>query len=106
MKTTGETFKFNSPINWEHSSGAVATISQDTESTFELFTKEGNIPSTGYGQIEWTFTDDSQQPGIEHIGVWWTNNNLDDYDGVFELPKQAIEFIQSLGVQVRPDFTC
>lgn len=106
MHTTGKIVKFNSPVNWEHSSGAVATISQDTESTFELFTKAGDIPSTGYGQIEWTFTDELQQPGIEHIGIWWTSNKLDDYGGVFELPKQAIEFIQSLGIQVGPDFTC
>lgn len=104
MKTTGKTFKFNSPLNWEHSSGLVVSISQHTESTFELFTKCGDIPHTGYGQVEWTYTTDSQQPSVEQIGIWWTNNQLDEYDGVFELPKQAVEFIQSLGIQVGPDF--
>jgi len=82
----------------------VGTISQSTESTFELFTKQGDIPRTGYGQVEWTYTTDSQQSNVEHIGIWWTNNQLDDYDGVFELPTQAIEFIQSLGIQIGPDF--
>lgn len=105
MITTGKSFRFNSPINWEHSAGLVKNVSQNAESTFELFTDTGAIPSTGSGQIEWTYTANQVEPGVEHIGIWWTDFQLVDYDGVFELPKEAVEFLQSIGIEVDTDFT-
>ena len=104
MKTTGQTAAFSSPINKEHSFGLVETISQDAKSTMELFTDDGSITATGSGQIEWVYNVGTKGEDVEHIGLWWQDNSLTDYDGVFELPKQAIQLIRQAGIQVSQDF--
>lgn len=30
-------------------------------------------------------------------GLWFVNNELEDFDGVYELPKEVIEGIEKLG---------
>ena len=105
MISTGKSFRFNSPVNWEHSTGLTGKVSQNAESTFGFFTEKGDIQLTGSGQLEWTYTAKLVEPGVEHIGIWWTDNQLVDYEGVFELPTQAVEFLESLGIKVCADFT-
>lgn len=37
-------------------------------------------------------------------GLWFENNELIDYDGVFSLPKEVIEKIEALGFIVQDSF--
>ena len=70
----------------------------------ELFTDDGTITASGSGQIEWIYNVGTKGEDMEHIGVWWKNKSLTDYDGVFDLPKQAIELMRQAGIRVGRDF--
>jgi hypothetical protein len=52
------------------------------------------------GFIEWIveFTDGRQY--VEGIGLWFDSKELVDYDGVFEIPTQALDLLESLGYNV------
>lgn len=65
MINSGKNFRFNSPVNWEHSTGLMGKVSQNTESTFEFFTEKGDMPLTISGQPEWTYTAKLVEPGIK-----------------------------------------
>lgn len=47
-----------------------------------------------------------EEHGDEYGGGLWFDNdmNLTDYDGVFELPKEVIQAIRSLGFYVGEEF--
>jgi hypothetical protein len=51
------------------------------------------------GAIE--FETESECVGI---GLTFSKNELLDYDGVFELPREAIELMESCGIKVGEDF--
>lgn len=38
------------------------------------------------------------------IGLWFEDQTLTDYDGVFELPKQAIELLEHAGYIISQEF--
>jgi hypothetical protein len=72
-------------------------------STMELFTPTGTIEkgAPGEGSIEWNAepVNDDGEGENTGIGVWWNEQlELIDYDGVFELPKEAIKFLEDLGI--------
>lgn len=46
-----------------------------------------------YGYFE------NQEHGGEG-GLWFTNNELVDYDGVYEIPKQVVMALQSMNLNV------
>lgn len=62
-------------------------------SEMELFTNDNETP-TG---IEWIVNDGEF---VEGIGLWFDGRTLTDYDGVFELPKEAIKLIRKAGYRV------
>lgn len=69
--------------------------------TMELYTANGTL-ADGSGEIEW---DIPALEETEHIGVWWNEaRELTDYDGVFCLPNEAIDLLQSLGISVSQEF--
>lgn len=51
--------------------------------------------------IEW---DIPSLDDVEEIGIWTENNVLTDYDGVFSLPKEAIQLLRDNGITVPVDF--
>lgn len=68
-------------------------------STMELFLSERFVNE---GFIEWDIP--SLNRG-ESIGLWWdAEKNLLDYDGVFSLPTEAIEFLEEQGFKVSEEF--
>jgi hypothetical protein len=90
---TNPTKTFRSPI-WKEISYSNVQLSDDTTSTLELFTcKDGSY------FIEW---DVPELEETKHIGIFVEENtkNIIDYDGVFEVPKQAIEFLKEQGFNV------
>jgi len=59
------------------------------------------IPCKDQYVIEWiVLGDESHDDEIVEIGIWTENiasKKITDCDGVFELPKQAIEFLKENG---------
>lgn len=53
-----------------------------------------------HANIEWIYNLDTSQEDSVNIGIIFDGNNVVDYDGVFELPKEAEEFLKSLGYNV------
>lgn len=92
MKSIATT-SFQSPINREYSSSStLENLLPMTESTLELFEIE-----EGYGyMIEW---DIPELEETEHIGIFCQDipKEVSDYDGVFEVPKEAIKFLEDNG---------
>jgi hypothetical protein len=41
---------------------------------------------------------------VEHIGLWFLDGDLTDYDGTMALPPQAVAMLRSYGFTVGPDF--
>lgn len=82
------TLIFNSPINKETSFGST-NLSEDVESVIEV-----TINETGDGYFEWEIEELGE---YETGGLWFEDNILTDYDGVFELPKQLIEYLENKG---------
>lgn len=91
---------FRSPINIERSSSAHSeNLSPDTESTMDFYIAAG---TERRGWIEW---DIPELEMSEEIGIWWDHNmELCDYDGIFELPEQAIPLLESAGIKVGEDY--
>jgi hypothetical protein len=72
------------------------------ESTMDLYEMEGDA---GRLYIEWEVPDLDE---FEEIGIWVEmvdgKRTLRDYDGVFSLPEQAIELLESHGIVVPEEF--
>ena len=72
----------------------------------ELFGNDCGVEPNAELGIEWIveFADDSEM--VEQIGIWLDENKrLRDYDGVFSLPKQAVQLLRSAGIVVPREFT-
>jgi len=84
---------FRSPIGKENSYGNVQ-LADDVESTLELFTC-----ANGSYMIEW---DIDELEETEYIGIFVDQDTkvINDYDGVFEVPEQVIEFLEEQGFNV------
>ena len=55
------------------------------------------------GCIEWIVYDSKgNDEFVEHIGIWWEERDkkLVDYDGVFDIPREALELLIRMGVNV------
>ena len=49
------------------------------------------------GFIEWEYENNDEDDGAEEIGLWFEGNKVTDYDGVFELPTEAIQLLVENG---------
>lgn len=78
---------FQSPINIDN--GFTSTYQGDFTSTKELFADDEQTPSL----IEWEVEDFA----TEHIGLQVEGKAVTGYDGVFDLPEQAIQMLEELG---------
>jgi hypothetical protein len=63
---------------------------------FELWEKESNVFNLEITTTEGEFLDS--------VGLWFENNSLVDYDGVFLLSKKTIAAIQKFGFDVPGEF--
>lgn len=82
------TLVFNSPINKETSFGSTP-LADDVESIIEVV-----INKDGTGNCEWNIEVLDE---YESIGLWFEENELADYDGVFSLPNELIEYLEKQG---------
>jgi hypothetical protein len=90
------TKNFNSHLNLEYSSSPTLVPLGQAKCSMELYmSDDGNR-----GFIEWVYElneDDGED--VVDIGLWFEEGTktLKDYDGVFSMPKQAIELLEENG---------
>ncbi|MEI6061245.1 MAG: hypothetical protein WCR72_11080 [Bacteroidota bacterium] len=82
------TLEFHSPINSE-TSFTSTNLSKNTKSNMDI-----TINQDGTGHVLWEIEELEMEEGI---GLWFDQDELTDYDGVFELPKQLIAFLEENG---------
>ncbi len=87
---------FSSVLTLETSMSPMAESFGECLSTMELFTGDENVPT----MIEW-YVEELDR--VEHIGLWFEGRELVDYDGVFELPTEAVKLIRKGGYKVPSD---
>ena len=87
-KPTQTSFSFDSPIGRENSY-VNTQLAEMTKSTITI-----DINKNGNGSATWEVEELEIEEGI---GLWFTDNTLVDYDGVFELPKQLLDKLDELG---------
>lgn len=92
MSNLKATKTFKSELVKEYSSGAVEPLGE-FESEMNLYIHEGGET----GGIEWIYEDEEGYEDVVEIGLWFEGNKVTDYDGVFELPAQAIEMLKENG---------
>lgn len=80
--------KFRSPINSETSYGQTR-LADDVESVLDI-----HISDDGIGYVEWEI--EALNTG-ETIGLWFDDDELIDYDGVFELPSELVVYLREQG---------
>lgn len=83
--------RFKSPISIDN--GYTNNYQGEYDSTIELFRDEDGVPSG----MEWIVGD---VEFVEGIGLEFEGKRLTGYDGVFELPAQAIRMLRDLGYTV------
>lgn len=89
-------YEFTSSISIDN--GYSNNYKGEYTSSMELFKNDKGTPTV----IEWCVDELDE---VEHIGLSFDGKSLDDYDGVFDLPKQAIQLIQKAGYTVGKEFT-
>lgn len=87
--------EFESPINMENSFRAW-NVAEKAKSTMELYFYKDSLS----GFIEWDIPELEMTEGIS-LGFELDENGkrtLVDYDGVFDLPTQAMDLLEQYGV--------
>jgi hypothetical protein len=88
--------EFNSHLNLEYSISPTLVPLGEAKCSMELFIKDDG--NSGY--IEWLY-ELNEDDGEDEVGIglWFEEGTkiLRDYDGVFSLPKQAIELLEENG---------
>lgn len=79
---------FISPINLETTYGSIS-LSEGTEAAISV-----TINADGTGIAEWEVPEIDE---YESIGLWFSGNELIDYDGVFSLPQELIKYLTEHG---------
>ena len=93
--------EFYSPINLESSFG-IRPVSKSMRSTMQLWANT----HTGKGCIEWVvWNADGSDEFVEDIGLWWDAETMefDQYDGVFDIPREAMQLLQANGIVFDPE---
>lgn len=87
--------KFESEIFREYSASPNLESLGKAKCTMELYMSE----NSNRGCIEWEVEYDNGDYDFESIGLWFEEGTkiLCDYDGVFAMPKQAIELLEECG---------
>lgn len=89
------TTQFKSPLVRETSYGSTPMGEHFNEMTLY---REGDR-----GRIIWNFGKEAADEDEIEIGLWFDGGLVDDYDGVFSLPKQAVELLKSVGYTVEEE---
>ena len=78
-------------------------ISEDlgmAKCSMEMFLSDDDATA----RIEWILEYDDGSVDAEHIGLWFENKSLTDYDGVLSLPDEAKKLIRLCGFRIPRDF--
>lgn len=107
-----ERHEFTAEIFKERSITPIPEIMGKAKCTMELYlnSEDKILPKNGEGFIEWIidYIDETGEETGEDdyavIGFYFENKTLTEYDGVFSLPKQAIELLRKAKIKVPREF--
>lgn len=83
--------KFKTRVQSENSFGPVRDYGE-VENTMTLYQGDSHL------FIEWIVGTENNPVEVEEIGIWTAGMKVADYDGVFELPKEAVELLKEYGL--------
>ena len=86
--------KFTSRVRSETAYGVRADYGE-CENTMRLIQGKENL------LIEWTVGTEKEPIDEAEIGIWTAGKKVIEYDGVFELPKEAIEMLNKFGLDTK-----
>ena len=86
---------FKTNLVLEYSSTPIPTQLGEGDCTMTLYISEDGLE----GSISWEYELEDGDGDEVGIGLWFSEGDkvLSDYDGVFELPKEAIELLEENG---------
>ena len=100
MQKIGNILEFTTELFLERSITPTREPLGECQNDMQMYINE----SKSKGAIDWNYLGPDGSEGGAGIGLWFENNTLVDYDGVFELPKEAIKLIRSNGFRVPREF--
>ena len=78
------------------------------KSTMELYDIElevGKKGREGSASIEWIVQQgEEEEDMVEHINVYFEKGKVTDFDGVFDLPKQARKLLKLINISIPNSF--
>ncbi len=72
------------------------------KSTMELYDielEEGKKGKEGSASIEW-IVEQEDEDMVEHINVYFEKGKVTDFDGVFDLPRQAKKLLKLINITI------
>lgn len=97
MKSVATT-SFKAPLSIDNGFNNTA-VTEQADHSLELFLNDDKSE----GMVEWVVDVEGHEEDefVTHIGLWFDQSgNVYDYDGVFELPQQVLEWLIELGYKV------
>ena len=91
---------FNAEIVREHTHTSAIEELGTANCSMEMFIAADSADA----EIVWLIEYDNGDTDVEHIGLWFENRTLTDFDGLFSLPEQAKKLIRLNGFHVPNDF--
>lgn len=108
MRTSIAKIEFESNLVLERSITPVLEDLGKAKCSMEFFTsdhdKNNKLDKSGNGDIVWNYEMENGDEDEIGIGIWWENVRITDYDGVFSLPRQAVQLLRKAGLIVGKDF--
>jgi len=74
------------------------TIRKEDDVEMEFIVR---LPEDNYGSFEMFDTETSGENWYAEGGMWFTGNELTDYDGVFSLSKVILDILEENGYDVK-----
>lgn len=91
-----DSLDFRCVVVKEYSYTSTPQILGDADNTMDLYLNDDRKE----GCIIWDYLLDKESMDEVVIGLWFENDELIDYDGVFELPEQAMQLIKRNGFTI------
>lgn len=89
--------EFDEDLVMEYSAGPVLPIGRHHNIMKLYIDEDGQSGAINWEYEPWGDIDEDHDGDSVGIGLWFDDKNVTDYDGVFELPKQAIKLLNVNG---------
>lgn len=100
MKLLDQTYEFETELFRETAYSRTSLgISKSLMNVWQLDDDDPDLV-----EVEWIYHVDEPNENALSIGCWFENKKMVDYDGVFELPKEACKVLNLNGYTIPNEF--